>query len=219
MIDIHTHVIPYVDDGSLSLDDSIAMIKEEMKQGVYEIICTPHYDIRRYAPTKENIIENYNLLQAEVIKQELNVKLYLGQEIYFYQGLDLIKKLKNKELFTLKDSKFILLEFDLNNKPIDFTDLIYNIKINGFIPIIAHVERYNWITSDMVEKMLIDGALMQVNSDSLISKQHKYVHKRAQKFIKAHYIHFIASDIHVFRKNYMKKAIKKYRKYINPIVF
>lgn len=219
MIDIHTHVIPFVDDGSTSLEDSLRLVKEEIEQGVDTIICTPHFDLKRYTPSKEKILENFELLKQAVKNENLNVELYLGQEICYYSTFDFIKLLKEGKLFTLKDSKFLLLEFDFYKEPIGISEIMYNIRINGFVPIIAHVERYEWLTRKMLEKMIIEGALIQVNGGALVFHDNRRYHKRAKKYVKCHFVNYIASDVHVFRKNCLKKAYTKYKKYLNEVKF
>ncbi len=218
MIDIHAHIIPYVDDGSKSLEDSIELIKEEIKQGVKRIICTPHYDLkRRYTPSNDEILKNYNLLKDEVKKQNLEIELYLGQEICYYPSLPIVEMLNNNKLFTMKDSRYILLEFDFFEKPYSIREVIYNFRIYNYHPIIAHVERYDWMNEFHIKELIAEGALIQVNASSLIEKTNKKEHKKAKKYIKKGYVNYIASDIHVFRNNCLKKAIIKYGKYINQI--
>ncbi len=219
MIDIHAHVIPFVDDGSPSLEDSLRLVKEEIEQGVDTIICTPHFDLKRYTPSKEKILENFELLKKAIKDEKLEIELYLGQEICYYSTFDFIKLLKEKKLFTLKDTNFILLEFDFYKEPVSISELMYNIRINGFVPIIAHVERYEWLTRKMLEKMIVEGALIQVNGGALINRDNRYYHKRAKKYVKGHYVNYIASDVHVFRKNTLKKAYTKYSRYLNEIKF
>lgn len=217
MFDIHAHIIPNVDDGSKSLNDSIDLIKEEINQGVKRIICTPHYDLKRYTPNKNNILDNYNLLKDEVIKQNLDIELFLGQEICYYPSLPIVEMLNNNELFTLKDSRYILLEFDFFEKPFLIREIIYNLRIYNYYPIIAHVERYNWMDEATIKKLIAEGALIQVNASSLIEKSIKEEYKKAKKFLKKGYVNYIASDIHTFRNNCLKKAMLKYGKYLNQI--
>lgn len=215
MIDIHAHIIPFVDDGSQSLSESVRLVREEIAQGVKEIICTPHYDLKRYTPSLDLIKENFALLKNAVESEKLDVKLSLGQEICYYKTLDIIKMLKNNELLTLKDTNYVLLEFDFFNQPDSLTDIIYNIRINGFKPIIAHVERYEWLNLYILEKMIEEGAFIQVNANSILDKKNKLLYKRTKSYLKNRMVNFIASDVHEFRNNNYGIAMKKYGKYLN----
>ena len=146
MIDIHTHIIPNVDDGSPNLETSINMIKHEIAIGVDTIICTPHHIYHRYEKTVEEIKKQFELLKSEVEKLNLPVKLYLGQEICYTHREDIIKMLKEGKLLTLNNTNRVLLEFSFHREPEDVLDVIYNFSVNGYEVIIAHVERYEWMT-------------------------------------------------------------------------
>ena len=111
MVDIHTHIIPNVDDGSPNLETSIAMIKHEIEIGVDTIICTPHHIYHRYEKTVEEIREKFNLLKQEVERLGLPVQLYLGQEICYTHREDILQMLKDGKLLTLNNTNRILLEF------------------------------------------------------------------------------------------------------------
>ncbi len=219
MVDIHAHIIPFVDDGSKSLEDSVRLIEEEIKQGVTEIICTPHFDLKRYFTPVNVIEEQFNLLNAKVKELNLNVKLFLGQEICYTWKVNIIEKLQNHELLTLKNSKYVLIEFDFYEEPINFLEFIYNIRIKGFRPIIAHVERYEWLNEKKLQKIIIEGGLIQVNANSLIDCKSRKLQKRARSYVKKGYVNYIASDIHVVRKNTMAEAYKKFGKYLNIFEF
>ena len=111
MVDIHTHIIPCVDDGSPSLEESMKMIRHEIDIGVDTIICTPHHIYGKYEKSVEEIKEQYNLLVSEVDKEKLPVKLLLGQEICYTHREDQIKMLKECKLLTMNNTNRVLLEF------------------------------------------------------------------------------------------------------------
>ena len=168
MIDIHTHVIPYVDDGSPNLETSIAMIKHEISIGVDTIYCTPHHIYSRYEATVEVIKERFEFLKQEVEKLNLPVTLYLGQEICYSHREDTIAMLKAGQLLTLNNTNRVLLEFSFTREPEDVLDVIYNFGVNGYEVIIAHVERYEWMTYDRVVALHNEGAKIQINSNSYL---------------------------------------------------
>ena len=216
MVDIHTHVIPFVDDGSPSLEDSIAIIKHEIDIGVTEIIATPHHIFHKYEASAEDIKKNFLLLEEEIKKQNLPIKLYLGQEICYSHREDQIAMLKNGELLTLNNTKRILLEFSFTREPEDFADVIYNFYINGFQVIVAHVERYEWITVDKVQIMKDEGALIQINSNSYLGLTTIKEKRFTKKILKYGLVDFVASDTHSFRPSTLDKSFKKIK---NPDLF
>ena len=212
MIDIHTHIIPFVDDGSSSLEESINMIKQEIEVGVDTIICTPHHIYKRYEKSVDEIKANFNLLLDEVKKQNLEVQLLLGQEIYYSHREDVIGMLKQGKLLTLNNTNKVLLEFSFTREPEDVIDVIYNFSINGYEVIIAHIERYDWITIDKVRALKNEGALIQVNSNAVIGKTTWHEKRFVRKLLKLNLVDIVASDIHSFRPSTLDKALKKIKK-------
>ena len=212
MKDIHTHIIPFVDDGSPDLETSINMIKHEIDIGVTEIICTPHHIYHRYEATVEVIKERFNFLKEEVERLNLPIKLYLGQEICYSHREDIIAMLKRGELLTLNNSYRVLLEFSFTREPEDILDIIYNFNVNGYEVIIAHVERYEWMDYNKVLALRNEGALIQINSNSYLGlttwKEKRFV----KKLLKHNLVDFVASDTHSFRPSTLDKSYKKIKK-------
>jgi len=216
MFDIHTHIIPYVDDGSSSLEESINMIKHEIDIGVTDIICTPHHIFHRYETTVEVIKERFNFLKEEVEKLNLPIKLYLGQEICYTHREDILGMLKAGKLLTLNNTNRVLLEFSFTREPEDILDIIYNFNINGYEVIIAHVERYEWMTLDKVVALRNEGALIQINSNSVLGLTSWAEKRFVKKLLKHNLVDFVASDTHSFRPSTLDKSYKKIK---NPDLF
>ena len=216
MIDIHTHVIPGVDDGSPSLEASIEMIKHEIAVGVKEIIATPHHIFHRYTKSVEEIKKQFELLKSEVERQNLPIKLYLGQEICYTHREDQVSMLQKGELLTLNNTNRVLLEFSFTREPEDLLDIIYNFSIKGYEVIVAHVERYLWMTYDKVEALKQEGALIQINSDSIIGKTTWKEKRFTRKLLKHQLVDFVASDTHSFRPSTLDKSYKVVK---NPDLF
>lgn len=216
MIDIHTHVIPFVDDGSPSLEASLEMIKHELSVGVTEIVCTPHHIFGRYTKSIEEIKYNFDLLVKAVAQEKLPIKLYLGQEICYTHREDIIAMLENKQLLTLNNTKKVLLEFSFKREPEDVQEIIYNFRVKGYQVIVAHVERYEWMTFAKVIAMRAEGALIQSNSGALIGQTTWKEKRFVKKLLKHGLIDIIASDTHSFRPSTLGKAYKKLK---NPDLF
>ena len=216
MIDIHTHIIPCVDDGSPNLETSIDMIKHEIEIGVDSIICTPHHIFHRYEKSVEEIKKQYELLVKEIEKQNLPIKLYLGQEICYTHREDTISMLKEGKLLTLNNTNRVLLEFSFTREPEDVLDVIYNFNVNGYEVIVAHVERYEWMTIDKVKALRSEGALIQINSNSYLGLTSWKEKRMTRKLIKLGLVDFVASDTHSFRPSTLDKSFKKIN---NPDLF
>lgn len=223
MIDIHTHILPYVDDGSSDLETSIKLIEYEINQGVTDLFVTPHYyRFRNYLSSyKENLKIFQNLLE-EVNKRKLNISLYLGNEIYWDESS--LSKLANKTTIPLENSKHVLIEFSMFKDQGNIPDAINDLTASGYIPIIAHPERYPYITNtDDYRKMRMMGAKIQINASAILGDYGKKVKKYVLNLIKQGLVDFVASDIHDFRIKGLAEAYhiieKKFSKEIAQALF
>ena len=219
MIDIHAHVLPFVDDGSKSLERSIEIVKNSILQGVSDMVLTPHFD-QDYKSSKEELETAFNTFVEHVNALGLNVNLYLGQEIFV--SSDVKKLVSSGNILTLNDTEYILIEFSVG-EDFDIAEAVYEFRKAGYKPIVAHFERYPYADISVAEEIKSLGGLIQVNSDSLVGKG-RYRHLRKVKSLfKEGFVDFVASDIHEFRKNSLKKAqeyvAKKYGKKVADAVF
>ena len=208
MIDIHSHVIPNVDDGSTSLDASIKLLKEAIHEGVTDLICTPHYRKQMFETEVEKLKVQFSLLVNEAKKNNLPINLYLGQEIYLRRPNALKEYIENNKIITINETNWLLLEFSYT-KDIDISEVVYNAKINGYNSIIAHIERYQYVTLEQAFEIKKIGALIQVNASSINGKYGFFIKRKVLKFIKNGLVDFVASDIHESRENGMAKAYNK----------
>ena len=209
-VDAHTHIVPCVDDGSTSLDASIKMIEEEIGMGVKTILCTPHYRKGMFESDNELIEANFKALCDKVSELGLDVKLYLGREIYvnsIHGGYErMLDRIRSGEVKGYNNTNNYLLEFSYT-KEIDIGEVAYSMKTNGFTPVIAHIERYEYITSlDYVYELKELGALIQVNASTICGKNGHKQYKKVMNYIRNGLVDFVASDIHFSRINYMKDA-------------
>lgn len=204
MIDIHSHIIPFVDDGSQTMEDSIRLIENEVLSGVTDIVLTPHYDIsRNYVTSNEVIDSNFALLKTEVKKQNINVNLYLGRELHLEPRIwHLVEK---GEIKTLNGSRYVLLELFDNVFPFDIDEIIFEFSVGKFKIILAHPERYTYLSFNDLVRWKARGIYLQVNAASFFSTNKDWI-KLMSKLLKAKLIDFVASDVHTFRKNMMLEA-------------
>ncbi len=206
MIDIHTHILPYVDDGSKDLNESIELIRQEIDFGVTDIYLTPHFmKIRNYLSTYEENRKIFEDLKKEVKNQKLKINLHLGNEIYATNKL--VADLKKKKVVPLGDTKFVLIEFSVDEEDYEIGEAINNLIGIGYKPIIAHPERYDHIRTihdyKVIRKM---GAYIQIGAASLFGMNGKSAKKISISLLKNNLVDFVASDVHGFRENRLLDA-------------
>ncbi len=197
MIDIHNHVIYKFDDGPQSLDESMEMLKIAEDQGITDIFATSHFSEMIHNLTENDYFEKLEILRAETSKQHIDVQIYPGGEIFFHHFMeDTVKKTR---IGTMGEwGLYILLEFPLYLMPNGVGDTLFNLSTEGFVPILAHPERYS-ATINTPEKILDFikyGALLQVNVGSVLGEFGKSCQKVALWLLENQYVHFLGSDAH-----------------------
>lgn len=217
MIDIHSHILPGIDDGSRSMDESIEILKSAQICGVTDIIVTPHYIAgSKYVTNNNDKKELLSLLKKEIKKKKININLYLGNEVYVENNmLELIEK---REISTLHNTKYLLFELPLNYEFNGIEDLIFNLRCKKIIPIIAHPERYSFLKKNpkLIEDLIDAGALFQSNIGSFLGTYGREAKDTVMLFLKHNMITFISSDVHRRNNNFYKKLnelkeiLKKY---------
>lgn len=207
MTDLHCHVLPFVDDGSDSVENSILMIEDAVRQGVKNLVLTPHYRKGVFDKDDKKIIEVFENFKKEVERRSLPVKLFLGREITVFSGFS--KMIEDKSFLSIAGGKFVLVEFPYQ-KEVDIEEICYGIKLNGFTPIVAHVERYSYFrNASDVERLRKSGVVIQVNAASVVNKSYKEENKFVKLLLKKKLVDIVASDFHFSRVNYMGQAYKK----------
>ena len=208
MIDIHSHVLPMVDDGSSCKENSLEMLRECVSQGITDIFLTPHHR-KPYLHRTSNIEKVFNSFKEEVEQEKLPINLYLGQEIRVQDNLK--ELLSEQKVLTMNNTKYVLLEFDFNVEQ-EISEVVYELSRNGYKPIVAHVERYSYVDLDTVFEIKNSGGLIQVNAASLFGLFGLGKAKFVDKLFKNCLVDFVASDIHHRRKAFMEKAYNKVKK-------
>lgn len=196
MIDIHTHILPGLDDGATTIDDSLLMIRQAIDAGVDIICATPHIlgGVSRFL--QEKINHTFQLLVSKIEREELNVKLVLGSEIYVRQDT---YSLSQFNFFSLNQTgKYVLLELPLGHVPPNLDRLVHNLLLNGVTPIIAHPERSIVEKNQLkaVEDLVRLGGLTQINAGSLLGHFGSAPRKAAEYLLERDLVQVMASDAH-----------------------
>lgn len=215
MIDIHSHILYGVDDGAKTIDESVDIIRNLYKNGITDIILTPHYiEYSSYNSNKKSNLEKLDSLKKKLKEEGINVNLYLGNEIYINNNI--LSLLKNGEISSLNDSKYLLIELPMSGKYDNYVEIFKELIENGYKVILAHPERYNTFKKDinLIYELKNIGVLMQCNIESILKTYGKDSYKTIKKLAKNKLINFIASDIHHKKDyEYINKARNKFKKY------
>lgn len=196
MIDFHSHILPNIDDGSRSIEETFNLIQEAKNVGFDAIISTSHYMEKYYetdTPEREVWINAiYENLQAK----NINIKLYLGNEIYLTENI--IKLLEEGKASTINDTSYVLFEMPLNVEPLNLYDIVYEMMQYKLVPILAHPERYTFVQKDpeLVYDLVQKGVLMQGNYGSIIGQYGEKAKIIIKKFLKNNMIHLLGTDVH-----------------------
>jgi len=195
-VDIHNHLIPGIDDGAKSLDESVTLIKRMHNYGIKNFICTPHIMSVLYENTPEIINEKLSILQHHLSNIGLSdIKISAAAEYMLDDNFETL--LKEKKLLPLKDN-MILVELSYLNPPLNLYEVIFNIQIAGYKPVLAHPERYSFFHKNYNEylKLKEAGCLFQLNLLSLSNYYGKETKKIALKLLEDKLIDFAGSDTH-----------------------
>lgn len=197
MVDLHSHILPAIDDGPKEIEESIEIVKNAVKNGVTDIVVTPHYiEGSIYDADYKIKKEKLNLLIDRLKKERVKINIYLGNEVFVSEHIiDLLKKGK---INTLNNTRYLLFELPLNNVYNGALDLVFNLRSIGCIPIIAHPERYQIFKDnpELISKFLDEGALFQCNIGSFFGKYGKHAKELVNLLVNHHAVHFISSDVH-----------------------
>lgn len=197
IIDIHSHIIPCVDDGARSMEQSLKMLEIAASEGITGMIATPHQKADRKCVTPEGITKRIRILQEEAEKLKIPVKLYPGNEIFYRHGL--AELLEAGKIRTMADSHYALIEFLPGEDYNYIRDALGRVASFGYWPILAHVERYANVVKNLEKaRELKDdtGCFFQINASSVSGEQGLAVKNVVKKILKLGLVDFAATDTH-----------------------
>lgn len=171
IFDIHCHIVPGVDDGATDIEETRKLLRMEYKQGVRNIIATPHFRFRMFETPVEKVKEQFKLVEKAAAEISPDLHVYLGCE--FHSTMEMLPMLREKKVMTMAGSRYILTEFSHNSEENYIHERISALLSGGYKPIVAHIERYEATRTnlDFVEDLVNMGAYMQINADSIIGKR------------------------------------------------
>ncbi|GGC85009.1 tyrosine protein phosphatase [Thalassobacillus devorans] len=215
MIDIHSHLLPGVDDGAQTLEDSLAMAREAVSQGIDTIVATPHHRNGKYTNPRLNVLYLVQELNFELERAEIPLTVLPGQEVRIHG--DMIEELKEEVITPINiDSGYIFVELPNDQVPNYTISMLFELQRAGYIPIIVHPERNKKFIEDpnLLYQFVKSGAYTQVTAGSVAGKFGKSVQKFSHQLIEANLTHVIASDAHDTKRRgfFMKEAMREIKK-------
>ena len=216
MIDFHTHILPNIDDGARSIDETFNLIKEAQKAGFEAIVSTSHYRENYYetdTPEREVWV---NAIYENLQVKNIDIKLYLGNEIYMSENI--IKLLEEGKASTINDTSYVLFELPRDVEPDNLYDIIHEMLHCKLVPILAHPERYSFIQKEpeLVYDLIQKGVLMQASYGSVIGQFGKKAQIIVKKFLENNMIHFLGTDVH--RQNTIYAQIPEILNELNSLI-
>lgn len=216
MIDFHSHIIPNIDDGSRSVEETFNLLKEAQEVGFEGIVLTSHYIEGYYetdAPERDIWVK---AISDSSRTKGVETDLYIGNEIYISDNI--MKLLIDGKASTINNTSYVLFEMPLNAEPMNLYDVIYSLQENKLVPVLAHPERYSYIQKEpeLIYDLIQKGVLMQANYGSILGQYGEKAKMIVKKFFENNMIHFLGSDVH--RQNTIYKRIPQALEEIRNII-
>lgn len=196
LIDIHSHILPGLDDGSGSMEETLEMLFQAEKEGIGIIIATPHYKPMRRSAGREKTVRVLEQVGEAAKKAGLSIRLEAGNELYY--SSETLEALKAGEVLTLAGSSYVLTEFSPEEDFDYIRNGIYSLLSGGFRPIVAHTERYRHVFTrrGRAEELVEMGACLQVNATSVTGRFGRNERVRSRELLKQGLVQFVATDAH-----------------------
>lgn len=192
MVDIHTHILPNMDDGASSFEEALAMLEMMIDNGVTTAVATPHFnpnedDINEFIRKRD---ENFNQLNILIEERRLPINIIKGAEVMYSQAILSM----NLDDLTIGDTEYILIELPTRYDDPTFERGMSALLAMGYTPVLAHVERYSYLidNSQRLVNLINEGVLTQVNAKSINNSKYPYINA----MFKRNLVHFIGSDAH-----------------------
>lgn len=196
MIDIHNHLLVGADDGPATEEEALNLLKQAQKNGITDIIVTPHHYSGDFINHRSKIFTEMEFLKTTITDNEIDINVYPGQEIRI--NGDLVDELESGLNLPLNHSSYVLVEFSFTEVPAYAEKLFFEMQMKGYIPVIAHPERCRPL-KDNPEKLysfIEKGAIAQVTATSIAGKLGEGIQRTSLEMLKKNLIHIVGSDAH-----------------------
>lgn len=203
MIDIHSHILYGIDDGAVSLEMSLEMLRMAVGAGITDIFTTPHVNRRGVIPSWQQILDKVKELQERATEAGIDIRIHAGAEVELnYETLQFLPA-DGKE-YCLANSSYILVELTNQSQPDQTEELLFELMLRGYIPVLAHPERYDRMMThpERILRWMHKGMLTQCNMGSFHGDFGQTIQQRAVELLRHQMICFLGSDAHrIERRN------------------
>ena len=195
-VDLHCHILPALDDGAKDMDKTKEMLKIAYEEGIRRIIATPHFFASKKSASLEQMEETIREVESRMEEWGFYIKLYPGNEIYYRS--EVAELLEEGKIATMAGSRYVLVEFDPMTEYSYLRDGILKLDSYGYIPILAHTERYECLfeKKERLQRVKDHGGLIQVNASSFQGGMFDEMAKRAKYIMKNNLLDFLGTDAH-----------------------
>ena len=196
MIDLHSHFLFGIDDGSKDLATSMEMLRQAKELGITHLLATPHVDEQTSDETIGTIKKNFSEISDRIKKEKISLNIRLGAELAYDAGL--LNLSEQTWIYIDSDHKYLLLEMPLFNLPLNVADLLFQLRLKNIIPIIAHPERNVNIQKNIsiLQDWIRQDCIIQLNAGSIVGKFGKICQSVAEELLVEKIVHFVGSDAH-----------------------
>lgn len=195
LCDIHSHILPGVDDGCRSMGETLKTLEEACRQQIEAVVATPHFYPGRYQVPSSQVLEVLERVKRECGIRKIEIHLYAGHECFYYSGL--VKELNNGNALTIAGTDYVLVEFEPNCSYCYLYQGLRNLRQDGYKPILAHFERYECLKSaDNLAELKEQGIRLQMNYDTVILKGGFFRKQIWRQLISQGIVDYLASDCH-----------------------
>lgn len=211
IVDTHNHLIPGIDDGAETMDETLEMCSIAYKEGIKKIIATPHFIRGEFFSTPAQVRENVEAINKRLVDCNIPITVYTGHEVFI--DPELPKLLMDGGINTLNNSKYVLIELPMNGIPSYTEDTIYSIRLKGYVPIIAHPERNSEIINDpnILYRFIELGAVSQMTTLSILGVYGSKIQQVSEDLLRHNMVHLLATDAHTTRRRSPKILEAKQR--------
>lgn len=208
---MHSHLIPGIDDGVKSNDESFAVIERFIDLGYSRIITTPHIMTDYYGNTDATITQAYEQFLPALQSKGFPVTFQFAAEYYLDE--EAIGMVKRKEKFLTIGDRYVLFETNAISEPMQLKEFVFDLTLQGYKPVLAHPERYQYMTLEKAEDLVNRGVHLQINLLSLIGFYGPPIQKMAEKIIEKKFAHLLGSDCHNLDHAMLLKKVQQTKAY------